>query len=150
MADLSLEAAHAYWANYVDPFVYRVVVFMESVEDWTVDGDPELENAMLKLGDTLDNIGYIDLQQEDKFVAIGAYIRATRKLLLMQTLDTAYPGAASKLLMHAESTTVSQEDAPGVFLRRNVIFERLRLLSRVFSPERLEFVTKVLEANIHE
>ena len=81
---------------------------------------------------------------------MAAYLKATRKLLLMQTLDTAYPGAASKLLMQAENSSKSPNDAPGLFLKRNVIFERLRLLSRVFSPERLEMVLKILEESIHE
>jgi intracellular multiplication protein IcmW len=150
MADLSLEMAHTYWADYIEPSVYRVVSFMESVEDWTLDGDPQLEEAMVKLGEALENIGYIELQQEDKIIAVAAYLKATRKLLLMQTLDTAYPGAASKLLMQAENSSKSPNDAPGLFLKRNVIFERLRLLSRVFSPERLEMVLKILEESIHE
>lgn len=150
MADLSLVAAHQYWASYPDPIVYRVVSFMESVEDWTLDGDPHFEQAMKALGDTLEDIGRIDLQQEDKFIEVGAYVKATRKLLLMQTLDTASPGAASKLLMHSENTSTSQEDTPGLFLRRNIVFERLRLLSRVFATERLQLVVKALEAGIHE
>lgn len=150
MADLSLEMAHSYWSDYVDPIVYRVVSFMESVEDWTLDGDPQLEEAMIKLGEALDNIGYIELQQEDKFIAIASHLKATRKLLLMQTLDTASPGAASKLLMHAETNSVSPDDVSGLFLKRNIVFERLRLLSRIFAPERLDLILKVLEESIHE
>lgn len=60
-------------------------------------------------------------------------------------LDNAHPGAAAKVLMYAEEHTQSDQDNSGVFLRRNIVFERLRLLSRVFAPDRLKLVLKALE-----
>lgn len=145
MPDLSLEGAHRFWHDYPDPMIYRVVTFMEGVEDWTLDGDPQFEGAIHELSLALDEIGGIDLQREDDFIKIAAYLKASRNLYLLQSLDTAHPGAASKLLMHAESTSVSPDDIPGLFLRRNIVFERLRLLTRVFGPDRLQLVLSVLE-----
>ncbi len=145
MPDLSNKGSHQYWHEYKDPIIYRVISFMEGVEDWTLDGDQKLEEALSKLGMTLEDIANIDLQQEDKFIQLCAYIKAGRALRLMQCLDTAHPGAASKLLMHAEEVSQSSEDVPGLFLRRNIVFERLRLLGRVFAPERLALVQKALE-----
>jgi intracellular multiplication protein IcmW len=146
MPDLTNKASHKYWREYKDPLIYRVVSFMEGVEDWTLDGDPELESAMQKLGEALNDIGNIDLQKEDQFIRLAVYIKAARMLRLMQCLDTANPGSASKLLMHAEEVSKSSEDIPGLFLRRNIVFERLRLLARVFSAERLALLTKALES----
>lgn len=145
MPDLSLEAAHNYWLNYHDSMIYRVLFFMESVEEWSKDGNENLETAIRKLGVVLDDVGRIDLQLEDKFIELCAFIKASRMLLLMQCLDTAYPGAASKLLMHSEKASKSVEDVPGLFLRRNIVFERLRLLGRILAPERLAIISKVLE-----
>lgn len=145
MPDLSNEAAHQFWFEYPDPAIYRVITFMESVEDWTLDSAPKLEEAMKKLGETLEDIGRIDLKQEEQFIAIIAYIKASRMLRLMQCLDTAYPGAASKLLSYAENNSKSTEDVLGLFIHRNIIFERLRLLSRIFAPEKLALVLKALE-----
>lgn len=145
MPDLSEQGAHKFWHAYKDPMIYRVISFMESVENWTLDGDPDLETALEELGNTLEDVGNIDLQQEDGFIKICAYIKAGRALRLMQAMDTAHPGAASKLLMHAENNTQSNEDVSGLFLRRNIVFERLRLLGRVFAPERLNLVLKALE-----
>ena len=145
MPDLSPQAAHQHWKAFNDDTVYRVVSFMESVEDWTIDGDPELEAAMQRLGEELEDIGNLELQNEAMFIKVAAYVRAARMLQLMHVLDGASPGAASKLLMNAEDTTESTEDVPGLFLRRNIVFERLRLLSRVFSPQRIAMVQKALE-----
>jgi intracellular multiplication protein IcmW len=147
MPDLSNKATHEFWHGYKDPFIYRVILFMESVENFTLDGDPELEDAIDKLGETLEDIGNIDLQQEDAFIQVATYIKAGRTLRLLQCMDVAYPGAASKLLMHAEETTETSDDIPGLFLRRNIVFERLRLLGRVFSAERFSLVLKALEGD---
>jgi intracellular multiplication protein IcmW len=149
MPDLSNQATHKFWFDYPDPMIYRVISFMESVEDWTLDGDPDLEAALKKLGDTLEDIGNLDLQEEDKFIRIITYIKTSRLLRVLQCMDTAHPGAASKLLMHAENTTTSSSDVPGLFLRRNIVFERLRLLARVFSSERFALITKALEEEEH-
>lgn len=145
MPDLSNKEVHQFWHDYKDPMIYRVISFMEGVETWTLDGDPALEAAMTELGNTLEEIGNIDLQQEDPFIQVATYIKAGRALRLLQCMDIAYPGAASKLLMHAEETSLKSDDIPGLFLRRNIVFERLRLLGRVFSPERFALVLKALE-----
>ena len=145
MPDLSREAVHQFWHDYNDKMIYRVVAFMEGVEHWTLDGDPNLEAAINSLGTALDQVGSYDLGQEDKFIELACNIKSGRALSLLQCLDTSNPGAASKLLIHAEEVSQIEEDAAGVFLRRNIVFERLRLLGRVFSKERFALVLKALE-----
>jgi intracellular multiplication protein IcmW len=145
MPDLSHEAVHQFWRSYQDPTIYRVICFMEGVEDWTHDNDPELEKAIQALGKTLDNIENVELQQEALVIELVTHIKTGRGLRLLMCLDNAYPGAAAKVLMHAEENTKSEEDNPGIFLRRNIVFERLRLLGRVFAPDRLKLVLKALE-----
>lgn len=144
MPDLSIKASHKYWFEYKDQMIYRVLSFMESVENWTLDDNPQLEEAMQKLGNALEDIGNIDLQKEDEIIKLALHIKAMRMLRLLQCLDTANPGSASKILMHAEQKSVNSSDVPSLFLRRNVVFERLRLLGRIFSAERLVLVTKAL------
>lgn len=148
MPDLSHEASAKYWSEFVDPMIYRVITFMESVEDWTMDGNPELEQALSDLGKVLDSIHEMsqnDLGNEDHFIRIVGNIKTSRGLRLLQAIDTAIPGSASEVLRHAELTTMSSSDPAGYFLKRNLIFERLRLLARVFSEHRLNLVLKALE-----
>jgi intracellular multiplication protein IcmW len=51
------------------------------------------------------------------------------------------------LLMYAEENNTPDNTMANLFLRRNIVFERLRLLARVFSEERFDLVLKVLEQN---
>lgn len=150
MPDLSHEAAAQYWFEYLDPMIYRVIMFMESVEDWTLDGNPQLEEAITQLGKELDDIESIDLStlaQEDKFIRLVGNIKSGRGLRLLQALDTVHPGSASKILVHAEENSLSNQDPSGFFLKRNIVFERLRLLGRVFSENRLRLVARALEGD---
>ena len=73
MPDLSQAAVHQFWNEFDDPFIYRVISFMESVEDWTQDGDPQLEAALQKLGDQLDDMGSIELEQEKDIIKQSNY-----------------------------------------------------------------------------
>lgn len=148
MPDLSYESAAKYWFEYIDPMIYRVITFMESVENWTLDGNPEFEEAMQQLGKELDDIEKIDLgimAQEEKFIRIVGNIKSGRGLRLLQAIDTVHPGSASRVLIHAEETSLGTNDPAGFFLKRNIVFERLRLLSRVFCQYRLKLVLRALE-----
>ena len=150
MVDLSHAAVHKFWANFPDKSIYQVIACMESMEDWTADGDPALEAGLVKLGQELEDIKNLDLKQEDNIIKLGTHIKSARNLRILMAMDQAYPGSASKVLMHAEKTTKSNQDIPGVFLRRNMIFERLRLLQRAFSPERIKLLQQCLEGSHDE
>lgn len=152
MPDLSPKATHQFWNQYQDKTIYRVVSFLEGVEDWILDGDPSLEAEINTLGQELDNISKLDMTKlghETAFVAICNAVSSARALRFLQAIDTVHPGSASKLLVYAEENSKSPDDPPGLFLRRNIVFERLRLLSRVFSNNRVQLVLKALEGEEH-
>lgn len=145
MPKLDIPAAHEFWKNYNDPMIFKVISFMETAEGWTLDGSPALERALEQLGDKLDQLTRFELGKEDQFVAVCAHIKTSRILRLLQAIDTIDPGSASKLLMYAEEHNNIENQLASLFLRRNIIFERLRLLARVFSPARFEIILKALE-----
>jgi intracellular multiplication protein IcmW len=145
MPNLDLQASHEFWKNYEDPMIFRVISFMETAEGFTLDGNPALEQSMTQLGETLNKLTRFELGKEDQFIDLCCHLKTSRILRLLQALDTIDPGSASKLLMFAEEHNSPENPMAGLFLRRNIIFERLRLLARVFAPERFETVLKALE-----
>jgi intracellular multiplication protein IcmW len=147
MPDLSLQASHEFWRDYQDPTIYRVVSFLDSVEHWTLDGDPDVEKALVELGNRLDQTTEFELKNEDTYLNICNFLHSSRVLRLLQAIDSSHPGAASRVIMHAETARKSDGDAASLFLRRNMVFERLRLVSRIFSEERFAILTKALEKN---
>jgi intracellular multiplication protein IcmW len=153
MPDLTLEGALKFWSQYQDPVIPRVVAFMESVETWPLDGDPTVEEALNKLSKELESISDLDfskLGQEMLLIHIACSLKMSRALRFLHIIDTAHPGTASRLFTHAEQLTQRMDDPPGLLLRRNVVFERLRLLARVFSQERFALVLKALEGEEYE
>jgi len=151
MPDLSHQASNEYWANFFDPNIYRIICFLESVENNTLDGNPELEIALKNLGDILEEIHFIDINQlkhEDIFIQIIANIKTSRGLRLLQAIDQAHPGSASKVIGYAEHASMSGNKVATTFIKRNLAFERLRLLSKIFSPQRLRLISKSLEVEV--
>lgn len=148
MPNLSRKASHEYWQQYADPMIHRVLSFMESAETDTADSNHLFDAILNELGKLLENLEKIDLNKldhQEAFIQLANYLQMNQTLRLLQALDAAKPGAAARLLMHAESIRRDEEDDAGLFLKRNLIFERLRLLARVFSEERLVLIRESLE-----
>lgn len=144
MPELDLKSAHDYWYQFNDPAIYRVVAMMESVEDWTKDGDPQLEAAIHQLGEVLETLSGFKVQEEENFIKLATFLKMPRLLRMLQAIDSIEPGSASKILMYAEEKSQS-DPIVSLFLRRNIVFERLRLLSRVFSATRFSLIARALE-----
>lgn len=144
MPQLDIKSAHEYWHQFNDPMIYRVVSMMESVEDWTKDGDPQLEATIEKLGDALEELSTFKVQEEENFIKLATFLKMPRLLRMLQAVDSIEPGSASKILMYSEEKSPTNP-LIALFLRRNIVFERLRLLSRVFSPARFSLILRALE-----
>jgi intracellular multiplication protein IcmW len=150
MPDLHLDAVNAFWDSYDRRTLYRVIVALERVEQWVLDHHPAVEAAIIRLGEVIDQSQGFELTEEGKVIRVLANTSAGRALRLLQALDIAKPGTASQLLMFAEEASQSGEGkSPDkhaqLFLRRNLVFERLQLLSRVFAPQRVSLILKALE-----
>ena len=148
MPDLSTEAVHQFWYDYDKRILYRIVTSLEGMESWAVDTDEKVDLVFNELGRALDNASNIELQEEATLIKILANTHSARAIRLMQYLDAIKPGLASKLLMYAEQQTKEEgkkDPYCDLFLKRNLVFERLQLLSRVFAPERINLVLKALE-----
>ncbi len=110
-----------------------------------MDGDPEYEALLAEIGQAVDGLSKFNVGEEDSFIKFFNSLKAARALRLLQAIDQLMPGSASKLLVFAEVSSSSKEDTPGFFLNRNLVFERLQLLGRIFAPERFRLVMSALE-----
>lgn len=145
MPDLNPDVVAKYWQEQHDYALYRIIATMEAVETWALDGDPEIEAALQELCEASEGIERFQLGEEDNFIKLLISIKSARALRFLQHVDQLMPGSASKLLIFAEVASVSKEDNPGFFLNRNLVFERLQLLGRIFAPERFRLVMGALE-----
>jgi intracellular multiplication protein IcmW len=149
MPDFTTESVHAFWHHYDKRTLYRIVTSMERLEQWTCDLEPEVDAALIELGQILDTTKNFEVDDEGMIIRILINTHSARALRLMQFLDTLRPGTASKLLMYAEEQTKDQHNKNpycDLFLKRNLVFERMQLLARVFAPERVNLVLKALES----
>jgi hypothetical protein len=147
MPDLSRESVHAFWHEYDARILYRIVSSIEAAESWVTSG-PEIEQLLKDLGDVLDSpINVSDLNQET-LVKLLTSVPFSQALRLMHSIEGKRPGSISEVLIWAEQQKSPPDSPEKIFLRRNVVFERLQLCARIFSPERLNLVKKSLEVKI--
>ena len=146
MPDLSPSASHRFWFEYNDHAIYKAIGFLESVENWTLENTENMPESLKKLGQALETIGQLEFANESLFVKAGAYLKSSQILRILQAIDVAHPGAASKVLVYAEEN-MGEDDDPRMrfFIQRNIAFERLRLLSRVFSHDRMKLAIDALD-----
>jgi intracellular multiplication protein IcmW len=149
MPDLSREAVKDFWQQRRDSILYRIIKNMENVETWTSDDDPALETALMTFGECLDQLTKFEVAEEDKIIRLLINIKIGRALRIMQHMDSVQPGSASKLLIYAENASKNENNQnAGFFLKRNLVFERMQLLGRIFSPDRVHLVSAALEAEM--
>src|SRR5438093_1613109 len=102
MPDLHLDAVNAFWDSYDRRTLYRVIVALERVESWVLDSQPEVEAALIRLGEVMDQAQNFELSEEAKMIRVLISTRAGRALRILQSLDIAKSGSASQILMFAE------------------------------------------------
>ncbi|MAH61783.1 MAG: phosphoesterase [Legionellales bacterium] len=145
MVDMTYKGAHAYWSKFVDPSVYRVITFMENVENWTLDEDTSVDAAINNLGQLLNHPDTKAPKPSPEILKFIAYIKTSRNLRFLQGLDQITPGSASKIISYAEENQFNDHHAY-IFIYRNIIFERLRIMSRIFQKSRIHTLKKAFES----
>lgn len=148
MLDLSPDAVRAYWLERHDSGLLRIIEAMEAVEEWVLDEDPQVESALARLVGELNTVTDFELKNEEELIFILSSIKASRALRVLQFIDTLRPGSASKLLIYAEVSSNMPDDLPGFFLKRNLVFERLQLLGRIFASDRVDLVLKAIDKDL--
>ena len=144
MSGFDITSCHEFWKNFVNQDVYKVICLMETMEDWCLDNDPSVDQSINQMFESFENGDTSIVSQHQTLTNILAYIRMSRKLRIMQALDSIEPGSASKLISYAEENSINNE-ACKTFIRRNVAFERLRILNRILHKDRIDIITQSVE-----
>lgn len=145
MPDLSHEGSIQFWREYMGGSIYDIINFIEQTEDWVASNDPKVEEALKNLADYFDQANSKTEFSHEDLITICAYVYLSQKLSIMQALDNTQPGLATQLIQTAEKAP-KDDISSTTFLKRNIIFERMRILSRVLNPDRIQLVQKIYES----
>lgn len=143
MPDLSHESALNFWKTFMGGSIVTIIEFIEQTEDWVNLSEADNE-ALEKLGELLDRISPDQPLSEQQFIDICAPLYLSQKLRIMQAMDTLSPGFASSMIKTAEKDAESDLVCQA-FIKRNLLFERMRLVSRIFHNDRLQLVQRIYE-----
>ena len=140
----------ALFLHETDPRLLRAVERMENSERWAMDHSEEVHEALMSLATALDQLKFDELPMniKDQFIQILGYCRTGRALRLLLWIGATYPQFVSETLIAAQTLQYSKNSvnnkAAATLLDRFTSLERIQMLSRIFSRERLKMLTEVL------
>lgn len=149
MPDLSEAAVQEFW-EVRSPVLHRIFYAMENVENWTLDSNPLVMEALVNLGDKLDIAESMGVLPRESLASMGeevlgvlAYIRTGRAMRLLGWMDAVIPGYAATLTDIAKQ--LGDRDFAKLLFDRLQAVERLQLLKDIFDPNSIAVVVNVLE-----
>ncbi|MEC7030884.1 MAG: hypothetical protein VXW87_04395 [Pseudomonadota bacterium] len=145
MADLSHKSTLAFWQDFMDGSIFPLIQFIEGSEDFANEHSETLKETLETTGAFLESATQLADGSEEHFVKLCAPLFMSQKLRIMQLADAISPGFATKMIKKSEALSLNDKDCE-IFLKRNLLFERLRIISRVFSPEKIQLVQGIYES----
>lgn len=145
MPDLSHESSIEFWNGFMNGSISHIIKFIEHTESWVDKESPNVVESLSKLGSFFDTATESSTLSAEELVKICAGLHLSQKLRIMQLSDSVSPGLATKMIKAAEDNA-SKDDLNKIFLQRNLIFERMRIISRLLSPHRIQLVQKIYES----
>lgn len=133
-----------------DPRMARILLWMESMEEWGLDDNEDFSEALLALSPKLEQAGRgTMLEQSDSLITVMAYMSAGRAMRMMEWFDEHFPkGLSIDLIEQAQG---QPEGAPAqLMLDRLRALESLSLLGKIFSPTRMRIITELLRETADE
>ena len=144
MPSLDLNSSRTFWTHYMNGSVKDIIAFLESKEHDLSGNIPEILSLLEDLGNELDDAKDMSKIKMLDLIKVASLTHMSQKLRLMQCVDTIEPGTATRMISYAESFAETDPYAKR-FLERNTIFERVRILQRVYQPSRLELLMSLYE-----
>jgi intracellular multiplication protein IcmW len=152
-SDLSTEAAEAFFEAR-DPSLAAAIKSMESAESWTKD---RFEEVQVTLQEFAERIADADLEEvspkmRSELIVLLGYISSGKAIKLLMWIESSLPNFVARTLAQAQMLGVEDpinNEACRLFVERFYVLERLQMLSRIYSEERLKIVQKVLHILAH-
>lgn len=130
--------------------VYASLSFMDSVEDWVLQRLDQDERTRAEVQARLEKLGRIIGQYRNAippdnhaFLQAIAWLNSSAVVYVLDYLSSHQPDFMHQLVEHCKAMEDDDVNA-NLMLKRMRALWRARLLDRIFSPDNVEFVMKVL------
>ena len=141
--DLSSTGVENYWIER-GIALHETLSRMADLQEWTVDED--LNKWILALSDALENQRCVEemASRPKETMEFLSWLSSPLAMRIMNAVDEAQLGAAAKIVYEAES--MASNPVYRLFIEGLEILSRSRLLSHIFSPDRIELVAAAVKA----
>ena len=144
MPSFDLSSTRSFWTHYMGGAVINIIRFMELSEHNMLSQNEEVMDKLQTFGEALDDNDQAEKLALDELVKVAASLHMSQKLRLMQVVDNASPGKATQMISYAE-LNIDSSPLAKQFLFRNKKFESIRILQKVYHPNRLQTLMSLYE-----
>jgi hypothetical protein len=142
--DLRKPVVTSYWQK-KDPRLARILLWMESVEDWMLDEHPDVARALRDMSLSMPNIKSSFLADTaEEWLTVLAYMSSARSLRMVEWIDHARSAKSGALDLVQTARAIPHHDHAQLLIDRLQTLRTLDLLSKIFSPKRLDTVSMLL------
>jgi hypothetical protein len=143
--DLRKPVVTHYWQE-KDPRMARILLWMETVEDWMLDDHHDVSAALRSLA--------IDIQRSNKsfvkelsqdWLTVLAYLSSSRALRLVDWFEHSNSSTSGALDLVQTARAMKHDEYSLILLDRLQAMRTLNLLGKIFSSKRLENVISLLK-----
>lgn len=147
--DLQDSSVAGHW-DQVEQRITHILDTMQRHEDWPLDDQNELKNAIIAWASTLDNTKFENILDEkaNELLRVFAFTKCKRSMYLLQKLEELSPGATVRLLRQSlgdVDMAIDDNRARQVFRDRLVALFRVDLIDRIFSEERSKNIKTAIQ-----
>lgn len=144
MPNLRQSIIEKFWQE-KDPRMARILGWMESMEDWMLDDNEEVADAIYVLAQTLERVSRRDIMEHSQeLIHAMAYMSAPRALRLLEWFDEHFPQGVSVELTK-QALTMKDDERASLLLDRFNTLHRLSLLTKIFAPHRTRIIVDLLQ-----
>lgn len=144
MPNLRKSIVENFWEK-KDKRMFRILGWMESMEDWMLDENEEIANSIYALANTLERVSKKDiLNNAEELIHAMAYMSSPRALRLMEWFDEHFSQGISIELTQKALSMKDNEQAQ-LLLDRFDTLNKLSLLSKIFSTQRTKLIVSLLK-----
>ena len=144
MPNLRQSIVEDFWQK-KDARMYRILSWMESMEDWMLDDNEDVANSIFVLANTLERASRDNIiEYSHELIQAMAYMSSPRALRLMEWFDEHFPDGLSVEITN-QALQMKDDEHSALLLDRFNTLNRLSLLGKMFSPGRTKKIINLLK-----
>lgn len=146
--NLATKDVHEYLLENLQPDIFKLVLGIENRETHVYDKEPEFADLLTSISNNIDNLANLDLENSqvcDDLITFLAHLSLGKIIRCLDYIDEIDYHFTNNLINYAKEHSKEPTDIYNLFLEKNIIFEKIQIVSRTFHNDRFKEILDAME-----